>query len=237
MGVPVSVAQGRNVGGGQAGPLGCWPVGPGPGERQGPSLDPGSWPGHTGPQGPAHGEVGPVASPGDRACSGQNGSCCRPSACASCQKTSWDPRHGPPGLPPAPVSPAPSAPRSSRSRGPGVLPQDPLPLFTLPEARPESRAPPPISAEPPGGDGHADHPGPTGDLADGQRGPQTVPTLRDTGWPPGKNPKNKSKPACHTREALRCSSDPGPRGATRRQGTLGGEHSPPPAQRRPTSCG
>ena len=230
------MGRGRNVEGAQAGPLGCWPVGPGPGERQGPSLDPGSWPGHTDPQGPAHREEGPVAIPGDRACSGQNGSFC----CLSAYAGRKCPRTPARSAGPAPSSLLAPALRPLGFHCPMALASClKTPFHCSPSQRPVLRAEPllPISAEPPGGDGRAGHPGPTGDLADGQRGPQTVPTRRDTEWPLGKNPKNKSKPACHTREALICSSDPGPRGATRRQGTLGGAHSPPSAQRRPTSCG
>lgn len=91
-----------------------------------------------------------MAIPGDRACSGQNGSFCCLSAYASCQKMSQDPSKVRRARPQLPVGPGPPAPWFSLSHGPGILPQDPVPLFTLPEARPESRAPPPHLCRAPG---------------------------------------------------------------------------------------
>ena len=231
------MGQGHSVGLGQV--LQGRTVGPGPREGQGPSLDPGSWPGHTEPQGPAHRELGPVASPGGRAHSVQNGSFRRPSAYASRQKRDV------PGPQARSAGPAPSSLLA--------LPFWPLglhcpmalasclrtPFCFSPCQRPVLRAEPllPISAEPPGGDGRAGHPSPTGDLADGQHGPQTVPT--QPGRRAATRERIQSTQASEHVTSVRLSDAAVTRalGATRGQGTLGGEHSPPSAQRRPTSCG
>ena len=112
---------------------------------EGPSLDPGSWPGHTEPQGPAH-RIARASSQPRWPCSLRakwlfpSSKCLRKPSEKSCPRAPGKVRWACPQLPAGPALPA---PRSSLSHGPGLLPQDPILLFTLPEARPKSGAPPP----------------------------------------------------------------------------------------------
>lgn len=171
MGQGRSAGQGRQDHQGAAGPA-CraWAQG-------GASAQPGSWVlawAHRAPRSCPQ-RAGPAASPGGCARSGQNGSLYCPSAYTSCQKRDV------PGPQARSTGPAPS---SLLALPLGLHCPMALasclrtPFCCSPCQRPVLRAEPllPISAEPPGGDGRAGHSGPTGDLADGQRGPQTVPT-------------------------------------------------------------
>ena len=214
-------------------------VGPGPREGKGPAWILGLGLGTRSPKVLPTEELGPAASPGGRAHSGQNGSFRHPSAYASRQKRAV------PGPQARSAGPAPSSLLALPFRPLGLHYPMALasclrtPFCFSPCQRPVLRAEPllPISAEPPGGDGRAGHPSPTGDLADGQHGPQTVPT--QPGHTAATRERIQSTQASEHVTSVRLSDAAATwaLGASCRQGTLGGEHSPPSARRRPMSCG
>lgn len=166
VGVPVSVAQGSGWGeGGQdnQGAVGlahrAWD--PGRGKTPARILDLGPW--HADPRAPAHREVRPVASPGDRARLGQKGFFCHPSAYPGISegRRPGTPGKVPSGLPPPPCWPWPLAPQPSLVPWPWAPASGRHPAVHPPEARPASVAPPPHHCRPPGGEGRGGRPGTT----------------------------------------------------------------------------